>query len=169
MIPKILLLVEQIRPTTTQIDNLRTAVPILLQACALEAVKCVGDALAAADDALVLVVAEGAFVANAGERRGPHVRVADRAFAVTFVTQPADGYSRLLSAHYEISVQVLLEDVRGVGGVGRGDACDLRMMARHVGLFAGEVLRGSDAAVRGIADCQVHSFCISFVEWRVSL
>ena len=39
MIPEILLLVEQIRPTTTQIYNLRTSIPVLLQARTLEAVE----------------------------------------------------------------------------------------------------------------------------------
>lgn len=45
MIPKILLLVEQIRPRTAQVDNLRTPIPILLQSRALEAVERVRDAL----------------------------------------------------------------------------------------------------------------------------
>tara|TARA_R110002003_G_scaffold40_4_gene2600 strand:+ start:14957 stop:15277 length:321 start_codon:yes stop_codon:yes gene_type:complete len=103
MISKILLLVEQIRPTTAQIDNLGTPIPVLLQPRTLEAVEGVGNALAATHDALVLVVAEGAFVADAGERRGAHVRVAHGAFAVAFVAQPADGYARLLAAHYEVA------------------------------------------------------------------
>lgn len=67
MIPEILLLVEQIRPRTTQIDNLGTAIPVLFQSGALEAVESVGDALAAADDTFVLVVAKGALVADAHE------------------------------------------------------------------------------------------------------
>ena len=104
MISKILFLVEEIRPTTTQIDNLGTPISVLLQTCALKAVEGVGDALATADNALVLVVAEGAFVADAGERRRSHVRVADRALAVTFVAEAADGYARLLAAHYEIGM-----------------------------------------------------------------
>ena len=45
MIPKILLLVKQIRPRTAQIDNLRAPVPILFQPRALEAVEGVRDAL----------------------------------------------------------------------------------------------------------------------------
>jgi hypothetical protein len=49
---------EQIRPRTSQVDNLRTPIPILLQTRALEAVESVADALAAAHDAFVLVVAE---------------------------------------------------------------------------------------------------------------
>jgi len=103
MISKILLLVEQIRPTTPQIDNLRAPVAILLEACTFETVESIGDALATANDALVLVVAEGAFVADAGEGGGAHVGVADGAFAVAFVAEAADGNSRLLAAHYEIA------------------------------------------------------------------
>lgn len=45
MIPEILLLVEQIRPRASQIDNLRTAIPILLQPRTLKAVKRVRDSL----------------------------------------------------------------------------------------------------------------------------
>ena len=66
MIPKILLLIKQIRPTTPQINNLRTPIPILLQPRALEAIKSVADAFAAAYNAFVLVVAERALVADAG-------------------------------------------------------------------------------------------------------
>ena len=45
MIPKILLLVKEIRPRTTQVDNLRTPIPILLQPRAFETVESVRDAL----------------------------------------------------------------------------------------------------------------------------
>ena len=125
MIPEILLLVKQIRPRTPQVDNLRTPIPILLQPCTLEAVESVRDALfpnhtvslfvfnnspsqvskreaylATAHDALVLVVAKGAFVADADEGRGAHVAVADGAFAVAFVAEAADGDAGLLAAHY---------------------------------------------------------------------
>jgi len=54
-----------IRPRTAQINNLGTPVAVLLEARALEAVEGVRDALAAAHDALVLVVAEAALVADA--------------------------------------------------------------------------------------------------------
>jgi len=115
MISKILLLIEQIRPRTAQIDNLRTPVPILLQPSALEAVKGVGDALAAADDALVLVVAEAALVADANKRCGAHVGVADGALAVAFVAEAADCYAWLFAAHDEVGV------VAGHGGECRVD------------------------------------------------
>ena len=104
MIPKILLLVEQIRPTTTQIYDLRTTVAVFLQARALEAVEGVGDAFATAHDALVLVVAEGALVADVGQGCWAHVGIADGAFAVALVTETADGYPSLLAAHDEIGM-----------------------------------------------------------------
>ncbi len=103
MIPKILLLIKQIRPTAPQINNLRAPIPILLQPRALEAVERVADALAAADDAFVLVVAEGAFVADADEGGGADVGVTDGAFAVAFVAEAADGYAGLFAAHDEVA------------------------------------------------------------------
>ena len=103
VIPEILFLVKQIRPTTTQIYNLRAPIAVLLQARALEAVKGVRDAFATADDAFVLVVAEGALVANAGKGGRAHVGVAYGAFAVALVAEAADGDAGLLAAHYEIA------------------------------------------------------------------
>jgi len=100
MIPKILLLIKQIRPRTPKINNLRTAIPILLEARTLKAVEGVRDALAAAHDAFVLVVAERAFVADSYQRCRPHVAVADGAFAVAFVAQPPDGDAGLFAAHH---------------------------------------------------------------------
>jgi hypothetical protein len=97
-----------IGPRTAQIDNLGTPVPVLLEARALEAVEGVRDALAAAHDALVLVVAEAALVADAHQRRGPHVRVAHGALAVALVAEPADGDAGLLAAHYEVAEKALV-------------------------------------------------------------
>ena len=85
MVPKALLLIKQIRPRAAQVNNLGTAIAILLEPSTLKTIEGVADALAAADDALVLVVAEGAFVADADEGGGAHVRVADGAFAVALV------------------------------------------------------------------------------------
>lgn len=119
MIPEILLLVKQIRPRTPQIDNLRTTIPVLLQPRALKAVESVRDALAAADDAFVLVVAEGAFVADAHEGRGADVGVADGAFAVAFVAEAAEGDAGHFAAHDEIAVGgVLVDEEGGLGLVG---------------------------------------------------
>ena len=103
MIPKILLLIKQIRPRAAQINNLRTAIPILLQARTLETIKRVADALATAHHALILVVAEAALVADAHEGRRPHVGVAHGTLAVALVAEPADGDAGLLAAHYQVT------------------------------------------------------------------
>lgn len=100
MIPKILLLIKQIRPRTAQINNLRTSIPILLQSRTLETIKRIRDTLASAHNAFVLVVAEGAFVANSDEGSGTDVGVADGTFAVAFVAEPADGDAGGFAAHY---------------------------------------------------------------------
>lgn len=73
LIPKILFLVEQIRPRTTQVDNLRTTVSIFLQSRALEAIECVTDTLSTTDDTLVLVIAERALIAYSYESRRSHI------------------------------------------------------------------------------------------------
>lgn len=107
MIPEILLLVEQIRPRTAQVDNLRAPIPVLLQSGTFETVESVRDPLfphfhqplfsraregrgkayfSTAYDALVLIVAEGTFVADTDESCRTHVAITHRAFAVTFVT-----------------------------------------------------------------------------------
>lgn len=119
MISKILLLVKQIGPRTAQIDNLRTPIPVLFQPGALEAVEGVRDAFAAAHDAFVLVVAERALVADAGERGRAHVRVAHGAFAVAFVAQAPDGDAGLFAAHDEVAGWV-----RGAVGGGLGRLTD---------------------------------------------
>lgn len=92
-------------PRTTEIDNLGASIAVLLQARTLEAVEGVRDPLTTAHDALVLVVPEAAFVADADEGRGAHVGVADGTLAVAFVAQAADGDAGLLAAHYEIAVR----------------------------------------------------------------
>ena len=101
MIPQ---LTEQIRPRTSQINNLGATISILLEPRALEAVKRVRDSFAATDDAFILVVSERAFIADAHERGGADVGVADGAFAVAFVAEAADGDAWLLAAHDEIGV-----------------------------------------------------------------
>ena len=87
-------------PRTTKIYDLGTPIPILFEPGALEAVERVRDALAAAHHALVLVVAERALVADAHQRRRPHVRIAHRTLAVTLIAEAADGDAGLLAAHY---------------------------------------------------------------------
>jgi hypothetical protein len=112
LIPEILLLVEQICPRTAQVYDLRAPISVLFQSRALEAVEGVGDSFTAADDALVLVVAEGALVANAHKRCGSHVGVADGTFAVAFVAEAADGDATCFAAHDEIGMMA-----RHSGGV----------------------------------------------------
>lgn len=104
MIPETFLLVEQIGSRTSQIDDLGTPIAILLKARTFKAVERITDTLAAADDTLVLVVSEGALVADADQGCWAHVRIADRTFSVTFVTQAADRNARLLAAHDEVGV-----------------------------------------------------------------
>jgi hypothetical protein len=125
MIPKILFLVEQIRPRTTQVDDLRTPIPIFFKSGTLEAVEGIRNALATAYDTLVLVVAKGAFVADAGKSCRAHVGIANGTFAVTFVAEAADGDAGLLAAHYKISKYIVSTHRRNDGGA------SLRMMARH--------------------------------------
>lgn len=94
------LLIKQIGPGTAEIYNLGTTVAVLLEASALEAVEGVADPLAAAHDALILVVTEAALVADAYQGRWAHVAVAHRTLAVAFVAEPADGDAGLFAAHY---------------------------------------------------------------------
>ena len=100
MIPKILLLVKQIRPRAAQIDNLWAPIPILFQSRTLKTVERIADPLPTAHDTLVLVVAKGALVTDAGQGRGTHVGVADGTFAVAFVAQAPDVDAGQFAAHY---------------------------------------------------------------------
>jgi hypothetical protein len=75
---------------------------VLVEFCSISNLG-VSTYLATADHTLVLVVAEGALVADANERGRANVTVADWAFAVTLVTEAADGDASLLAAHYEIA------------------------------------------------------------------
>lgn len=74
-----------ISPRTAEIYDLGTSIAVFLQTGTFEAVKCVGDPLAAAHNALVLVVAEAALVADSDQGRGTNIRVAYGTFAVAFV------------------------------------------------------------------------------------
>ena len=103
MIPEILLLVKQIRPRASQIDDFRTSISVFLQPRTFKAVEGVGDALTTANDTLILVVAERTFVADTGEGGWSYVGVADGAFAVALVAEAADGYAGGFAAHDEIA------------------------------------------------------------------
>lgn len=63
--------------------------------------------LTAANDTLVLVVSEGALVADAHQRGGTDVGVADRALAIALVAEASDGDAGLLSAHHQVAGQLL--------------------------------------------------------------
>ena len=104
MNPEILFLIKQVRPRASQIDDLRTPVPVLFQPCTFKAVKRIADPFATAHDTLVLIIAEGALVADAREGGGSHVGVADGTFAVTFVAQAADFDARHFAAHDQVRV-----------------------------------------------------------------
>lgn len=78
--------IEKICLGTAQVDNLRATISILLLDGALLAVVGVGHAGPPADDAAALVGAVVALVADAHQRAGPHVRVADHALAIAFFT-----------------------------------------------------------------------------------
>jgi D-Tyr-tRNAtyr deacylase len=55
-----------------------------------KAVERIADSFAAAHDAFVLVVSEGALVADAREGRRSHVTIADGAFAIALIAEAAD-------------------------------------------------------------------------------
>lgn len=100
-------LTKQIGPRATQIDNFGTSITVLLQTRALEAVECVRDSLSTAHDALVLVVSKRALVTYPYESGRSNVGIADRAFAIAFVAEAADGYAGLLAAHYQVAILVV--------------------------------------------------------------
>lgn len=104
MSPSSLLLVEQIRPRTSQVNDLRTPIPILFEPRTLEAVERIRYSLSTTDDTFVLVVAEGTFVANSDESCGTNVGVADGTFPVAFVAETAEGDAGGFAAHGEIGV-----------------------------------------------------------------
>lgn len=103
MISEILLLIEQIRPRTTQIYNLGTAIPILFQSSTLETIECVTNSFASANNTFVLVVAEGAFIAYAHKCGGTHIGIAHGAFAVALIAESTYRYTRLFAAHDQIA------------------------------------------------------------------
>jgi hypothetical protein len=103
LIPEILLLVEQIRPRAAKIYDLWTAISILFQPCAFKAVKGVGDSFATANDTFVLVIAKGAFVANAHQRGRSYIAVAYGTLSIALVAEPTDGNASLFATHNKIA------------------------------------------------------------------
>lgn len=100
LIPKILLLVKQIRSRTSQINNLRTSIPILLQPRTLETIESITDPFSAAHDTFVLVVSKGTFVADSNKSCWTDVGIAYGTFTVAFVAESTDGYAGDLATHY---------------------------------------------------------------------
>jgi len=82
----LLALVEQVRLGTAKVDDLWTAIAVLLSDGALLAVVRVTDPRAPADDAPPLVRPVVALVTDAHECAGAHVRVTYDTFSVTFFT-----------------------------------------------------------------------------------
>lgn len=97
-------MVEQIRPRTSQVYNLWTAIPVLLETSALETIERITDPFASTDYAFVLVVAETALIADPSEGSGPYVGIADGTFPVAFVAETTERYTGCFAAHYEIGV-----------------------------------------------------------------
>jgi hypothetical protein len=125
LIPEILFLVEEICPRTTQINNLRAAISVFLQTCAFETVEGIADTLSSTDDTFVLVIAEGAFVADTDQRCWSNIAVTHWTFAIAFVAKAAYRYAGLLAAHNEISGTLLADDIK------KRPWYNSRMMARH--------------------------------------
>ena len=94
------------RSRTRARDDLWTAVSILFLLRTLSTIVGVRDARPAADDASALVGAVVALVADAYERAGPHVGVADDAFAVALLAEAPDGDAGLFPAHDQIGVML---------------------------------------------------------------
>ena len=98
----LLALVPQVSLCRAQIDNLGTAVSVLLHLCALFTVVGIRDALIAAYDASPLEAAEVALVADCDECAGSDIGIADDALPVIFLTESADRHSWLLSAEDQV-------------------------------------------------------------------
>jgi len=64
--------------------------------------------LTTADDASTLIRAVVAFVAHTDQRSWSDVRITDNAFAVAFLTQPADGNAWLLAAAKQVRTTLVL-------------------------------------------------------------
>jgi hypothetical protein len=104
LISEILLLVEQIGPRTTQIDDFGTAISIFLQARTFKAVESVWDSFTTTDDAFILIVTERAFIADASQGSRADVAVTDWAFAVAFIAEATEWDPGCFAAHDEIGM-----------------------------------------------------------------
>lgn len=89
MIPKILLLVEQVGSRASQVNDFRTSISILFQPCTLETIKSITDSFSTTYYAFVLVITEGTFVADSNKCSRSYVGVANWAFSIAFVAKPS--------------------------------------------------------------------------------
>ena len=76
--------------------------------------KVYGTHLATAYDALVLIVSEGAFVADSGKRGRTNVAVANWTLPVTFVAEASDSNACLLATHNQIAKVYSLAEIHNV-------------------------------------------------------
>lgn len=97
-------LVEQIGLGRAQVDNLRTAIAVLLEQRALLAVVGIAHARPTANHAAALVRAIVALVADTHQRRRPHIRIADDTLAVALFAQTPNGDAGLLAAKDQIGM-----------------------------------------------------------------
>ncbi|KAF5615547.1 peroxin 26 [Fusarium sp. NRRL 52700] len=97
-----------------KVYNLRTSIAILFKASTFKTVERVRDALTAAHNAFILVVAEATFVTNAHERRGPNVGVTNWAFAIALITETTNSNTGLFATHNKIAARQLrpLDDTK---------------------------------------------------------
>jgi len=102
VISKVLLLVEEIRPRTSQVDNFGATIAVLFQSCAFKAIKRIRNTLPTTYNTLVLIVPKRALIAYADQSSGSNVAVANGALAITFVAQTANSNAGLLTAHHKI-------------------------------------------------------------------
>ena len=85
VISEILLLVEEVRPRRSEVDNLGASIAIFFEPRTLKAVEGVADSFAAANDTLVLIIPERALVTDPNKGGGSDIAIADRTFAITLV------------------------------------------------------------------------------------
>lgn len=102
----LLALVPEVRLGTAQVDDLGTAIPVLLHLHALLAVVGIRYPWASAYRAPSLEGTEVAFITNLDEAAGPDIGVADDALTITLFAKPADSHAWLFSAEYEVWVML---------------------------------------------------------------
>ena len=96
-----LFLEMSIQLIATNVQDPRTAIFVFPQATALPAIKCITDPdIQVANDAIFSLFTERAIFTYSNLPFGPHVGVANGAFAITFFTEKTCLYARLLQTHY---------------------------------------------------------------------